>query len=77
MLPMRDQADATTLAQAVAVVIAFYWCISSLATSVGVTTLATAVGAATRWRAASEASHSFAQLTTARYQRLGCESRAV
>ena len=36
------------LAQAVAAVaIAFYWCISSLATTVGVTTLATAVGAAT------------------------------
>jgi hypothetical protein len=34
------------LAQAVAaVVIALYWCISSLATTVGVSTLATAVGA--------------------------------
>jgi hypothetical protein len=36
------------LAQAVAaVVIALFWCISSLATTVGVMTLATAVGAAT------------------------------
>jgi hypothetical protein len=34
------------LAQAVAaIVIALYWCVSSLATTVGVSTLATAVGA--------------------------------